>query len=142
MDPTLLRALDLLFVVFHTVLILFNLLGWIPRRLRRANLIALLLTAASWLGLGIFYGIGFCPFTEWHWRVLRALGRRNLPRSYTQYLLQRLLGISIAAVTVDALTALGAAAALVISSALNIRDWRRRGVSPGRRSHRRRTLSA
>lgn len=126
MNTALLHALDLFFVVFHSALIVFNLFGWIPRRLRLANLVALLLTAASWLGLGIFYGIGFCPFTEWHWRVLRALGRQHLPRSYTQYLLRRLLGISIGAAAVDVLTAVSAAAALVISALLNLRDWRGR----------------
>ena len=126
MNRELLRALDLFFVVFHTTLILFNLLGWIPRRLRRANLVALLLTAASWLGLGIFYGLGFCPFTEWHWRVLRLLGETDLPRSYTGYLLVRLLGLSLSADLVDLLTAGGAAAALVVSAVLNARDWKRR----------------
>ena len=120
----LLRALDLFFVAFHTVLIVFSLLGWIVPRLRRANLVVLLLIAGSWLGLGIFYGIGFCPLTEWHWRVLRALGQHDLPRSYTQYLLQRLLGISVTSTAVDWLTALSAAVALVISLALNIRDRR------------------
>lgn len=126
MSRELLGALDLFFVIFHTTLILFNLFGWIPRRLRRANLVALLLTAASWLGLGIFYGLGFCPFTEWHWRVLRLLGETDLPRSYTQYLLVRLLGIRLAAATVDLLTAGSAAAALVVSAVLNARDWKRR----------------
>lgn len=120
----LLRALDLFFVVFHTVLIVFSLFGWIVPRLRRANLVVLLLIAASWLGLGMFYGLGFCPLTEWHWRVLRALGQHDLPRSYTQYLLQRLLGISVTSTAVDWLTALSASAALIISLALNIRDRR------------------
>ncbi|TVR31125.1 MAG: DUF2784 family protein [Spirochaetaceae bacterium] len=120
----LLRALDLFFVVFHTVLIVFSLFGWIVPRLRRANLVVLLLIAASWLGLGMFYGLGFCPLTEWHWRVLRALGQHDLPRSYTQYLLQRLLGISVTSTAVDWLTVLSASAALIISLALNIRDRR------------------
>ncbi len=127
LHPAVLRGLDIFFVLFHTALILFNLFGWIPRRLRRANLVALLLTAFSWLGLGLFYGIGYCPFTDWHWRVLWALGRIDLPRSYTQYLLIRLLGISLPAATVSFLTAAGAALALVISLALNVRDRRRRG---------------
>lgn len=125
LNPALLHGLDIFFVLFHTALILFNLFGWIPRRLRRANLVALLLTAFSWLGLGLFYGIGYCPFTDWHWRVLWALGRTDLPRSYTQYLLVRLLGISLPAATVDVLTAASAALALAVSLTLNVRDWRR-----------------
>ncbi len=125
MSGNLLYALDLFFVVFHTAWILFSLLGWIPRRTRRANLVVLLLTAASWLGLGLFFGIGYCPLTDWHWQVLRALGQRDLPRSYTQYLLIRLLGIRLDAGTVDLLTAASAAAALVVSVWLNIRTPRR-----------------
>ena len=126
MSTELLHVLDLFFVLFHTAWILFSLFGWIPRRTRRANLVVLLLTAASWLGLGFFFGLGYCPLTDWHWQVLRALGHRDLPRSYTQYLLIRLLGIRLAASTVDVLTAAGAAAALVVSVWLNIRArWSR-----------------
>jgi hypothetical protein len=54
------------------------------------------------------------------------MGETNLPRSYTQYLLIRLLGLSIDARTVDLLTAFAAAAALVVSVVLNVRDHRLR----------------
>ena len=125
MSRNLLYVLDFFFVVFHTAWILFSLFGWISRRTRRANLVVLLLTAASWLGLGLFFGLGYCPLTDWHWQVLRALGQRELPRSYTQYLLIRLLGIRLDATTVDVLTAASATAALVVSVWLNIRTPRR-----------------
>jgi len=64
------RLLDYFFLVFHLGIVIFNLFGWIWPKTRKANLILLLLTAASWFGLGLIYGIGFCPFTEWHWQVL------------------------------------------------------------------------
>ncbi|HPF94086.1 MAG TPA: DUF2784 family protein, partial [Tenuifilaceae bacterium] len=62
--------LDVFFVAFHTLLIAFNLFGWIWWRTRKANLITLLLTGLSWIGLGLFFGIGYCPLTDWHWQVL------------------------------------------------------------------------
>ncbi|MCD4791284.1 MAG: DUF2784 domain-containing protein, partial [Bacteroidales bacterium] len=76
------KFLDTFFVVFHTALIIFNLFGWIWKPTRRLNLITLLLTGASWFILGIFYGIGYCPLTDWHWQVLHKLGIYDVPNSY------------------------------------------------------------
>jgi hypothetical protein len=53
------------------------------------------LTALSWFGLGLFYGIGFCPLTEWHWQVLQKLGKHDLPYSYIAYIIHRLAGIDV-----------------------------------------------
>ena len=47
-----LLALDGAFFVLHTALIVFNVLGWIPRRTRRWNLAALLATLFSWTSWG------------------------------------------------------------------------------------------
>lgn len=121
-----LRALDIGFVIFHTAFVLFNIGGWAVPRLRRANLVALGLTGLSWFGLGIFYGLGYCPFTHWHWLVLRRLGETDLPSSYIQYLLIRLLGVRIPADAVDAMVLGGFLGALVLSVVLNVRDFKRR----------------
>jgi hypothetical protein len=85
--------LDYFFLIFHTILTLFNLLGWIWKKTRLANFITLMLTGFAWFGLGIFYGIGYCPLTDWHWDVLYKLGVRELPYSYINYLIHRLTGI-------------------------------------------------
>ena len=82
-----LKMADIIFIVFHTFLIFFNLFGWIFKTLRIAFLVVLLLTGASWFILRIFYGIGFCPLTEWHWNILHKLGQYNLPDSYITYLI-------------------------------------------------------
>ena len=55
-----LRGLDLSFTGFHTAVM-----------------------AVIWVGLGPFYGFGYCPLTDWNLRVLAALGERDLPRSPT-----------------------------------------------------------
>ncbi len=115
MSDYLLHALDIFFVVFHSVLIIFILFGWIYKRLRLLHLVVVLLTGASWFVLGLFYGIGYCPLTDWHWKVLRQLGERDLPTAYVQYILDRLLGISISPAFSDAITLLGWLAALLIA---------------------------
>ena len=114
------RFLDIFFIVFHTLLIFFNLFAWIIRPLRKANLIVLLLTGGSWFILGIFYGIGFCPFTEWHWQVLHKLGRYNLPDSYISYLVERFTGFLPNAKLSDELTVIFYFIALVISIIINL----------------------
>lgn len=113
-----LTFMDIFFVVFHTGFTAFVFAGWTIPKFRKAHRIAVLLTAFSWFGLGLFTTIGYCPLTDWHWRVLRALGKRNLPRSYIQYLVERLLGIDVSPVTVDwavgIIFAIAAAMALVL----------------------------
>jgi hypothetical protein len=63
------KVADSFFIIFHSVLICFNLFGWIPKALRKWNLFSLILTTFSWFILGIFYGFGYCFLTDWHWEV-------------------------------------------------------------------------
>jgi hypothetical protein len=114
-----LKLLDFFFIAFHSVLILFNLFGWITKRTRRLNLITLLLTGASWFILGIFYGIGYCPLTDWHFRILGKLGERDLPMSYISYLLTRFTGMHFNENLIDSLTLWFFLIALLISFFVN-----------------------
>ncbi len=113
--------LDIFFTVFHTFLVLFNLFGWIWKKTRPYNLICLLLTGASWVILGIFYGFGYCPLTDWHFSILRKLGHTDLPNSYLSFLFTRLTGIQLEQSLVDAVTTWGLILALAISLYLNLR---------------------
>jgi hypothetical protein len=113
--------LDLFFLFFHTLLIIFNLFGWIFRKTRIANLITLLLTGLSWFGLGIFYGWGYCPLSDWHWQVLEKMGRYNIPVSYIQYIAERLLGADIGSTMADILTLTAFILALILSLFFNFR---------------------
>lgn len=114
--------LDIFFVVLHSLLIIFILSGWLIPKLRAAHLIVVLLTGASWFLLGIFYGIGYCPLTDWHWMVLKELGKTGLPVSYVQYILDRILGINISARTADVITLAGWVFALIVSLGLWIKN--------------------
>lgn len=105
-DNMVLEALDLLLTLSHLAVIGFNLFGWIWRSLRRAHLICIGLTAASWLLLGLWYGIGYCPLTDWQWQVKRKLGEPDLPASFIKYFSDKLSGHAIDPVLVDLLTAI------------------------------------
>lgn len=115
--------LDIFFVIFHTSLTLFNALGWAWKKTRVWNLVTLLLTGSSWLFLGMIVGVpGYCPFTDWHFNVLRKLGKTNLPNSYLKYLFDRITGLNIDPWLVDRVTLIVFVAALVVSVFLNLRD--------------------
>jgi hypothetical protein len=123
------RIIDIIFVIFHTILIFFNLAGWIWKKTRKLNLITLALTGASWLFLGMIVGIpGYCPLTDWHFRALQKLGESNLPESYIKYLADRITGFNFNAVTIDRLTLYLFLSAILISLVLNIRDFSRKKI--------------
>jgi hypothetical protein len=118
------HILDIFFVAFHTLLIFFNLFGWIWRKARIFNLITLLLTGASWLLLGLIVGtLGYCPLTDWHFSVLNKLGVSDLPSSYIKYLVDRLTGLDINPSLVDNVTLHSFLAAFGLSLFFNIRDF-------------------
>lgn len=121
---TVYHALDAGFIFFHSALILFNLFGWLWRRTRLANLLTLTLTLASWLGLGICYGWGYCPCTDWHWTIRQRLGHEDMPRSYLQFLLLESSGYRMPGALLDGIAVAALALALGASITLNVRDWR------------------
>lgn len=125
-----LKFLDIFFTVFHTGLVIFNLFGWIWKKTRRLNLICLLLTAGSWALLGIFYGFGYCPLTDWHFSILTNLGYTDLPTSYLSFLFTRLTGLPIDQSLVDTLTLWGLVLALILSIYLNFRHRFRAAGKP------------
>lgn len=113
------QIVNVFFFVFHISLILFNLFGWISKRYRLWNLLTLGLTAFSWLVLGIFYGFGYCFLTDWHWLIRERLGYANPYNSYIHFLIVTVFPISIAENTVNWITALSFAAALIMSLLTN-----------------------
>jgi hypothetical protein len=117
------HILDIFFVLFHTSLILFNLFGWIWNKTRIYNLITLSITGASWLFLGLIVGVlGYCPLTDWHFRILYKLGKTDLPESYVKYLFDRLTGLNVNPSLVDNITLFAFLIALIISVYFNLRD--------------------
>jgi hypothetical protein len=117
-------ALNIAFFVFHTALIAFNCLGWISRRTRPWQLVTLSLTALSWFGLGVWYGWGYCPCTDWHWQVRARLGFED-PPSYIQLLIRHATGVELDGDAADALAVLTFTTAAALGVTLTIRSWQR-----------------
>ena len=126
MPESILKILDLFFFAFHTVLILFNILGWLVPRWRLANFITLSITAFSWFVLGIWYGWGYCFCTDWHWQVREMLGYENMSSSYIHFLILKLTGFDFSKDLVDSVTVIVFFSAFAISAYLNFRKWRNR----------------
>lgn len=99
-----LSFLNIFFTITHFALIIFNLTGWIWERTRKAHLIVLCLTAASWFLLGIWYGLGYCPLTDWHWNVKEKLGETDLPNSFVKYFADKISGTDVSVSLVDNIT--------------------------------------
>jgi len=98
-------------------------MGWIWRNTRKAHLVVLSLVMGSWFGLGIVYGFGYCPVTDWHWQVKRDLGASDLPGSYLKYYADLLTGWDWNPAVVDTTVLVIALAAFGLSVGLNWRDW-------------------
>ncbi len=89
-----LYSLDIFFTLFHSVFVLFVLVGWYHPHTRKAHVTALLLTFTAWLLLGLYVGtIGYCPLTDWHWDVKRALGETGMSSSFIGYIIEEYLGL-------------------------------------------------
>jgi Protein of Unknown function (DUF2784) len=117
------QVLNISFFAFHSSWILFNCLGWIWRQTRAWQLATVSLTALSWFGLGIWYGWGYCPCTEWHWQVRARLGHHD-PPSYIQLMIHEVFGVGLSPNAADAVALVTLTAVAVISIRLNLRDWR------------------
>jgi hypothetical protein len=113
--------LNAAFFVFHTAWIAFTSLGWIWRKTRPWQLTMAVLTALSWFGLGAWYGWGYCPCTDWHWRIRSRMGFDD-PPSYIQLLIRLLTGIVVEPRIADALALITLTVAILLSVMLRMRD--------------------
>lgn len=114
-----LRFIDIFFTVLHLAIIVFNLFGWIPRSTRKAHLISIVLTAGSWFILGIFFGMGYCPITDWQWRIKEQLGETALPNNFVEYFLNKVTGLRFSSQFIDLIIAVPFAVAAVLSGYVN-----------------------
>lgn len=112
--------------IFHLVIVLFLAFGWIAVRTRPLHRIAVAVTSFLWIVVGAFVGkLGYCPATDWHWRVKRLRGEENLPESYVDYNLQK-IGIHLPPERADQIVMVIFAAIVVITITLWIRERRAR----------------
>ena len=111
--------LDYLLTVLHLIIIGLNLFAWIWPKTRKLHLYIVGITLFCWLVLGIWYGLGYCPITDWQWQVKTKVGETNLPNSFVKYHLDRLTGRNIPDATVDIITLGSFLIAIVCSIRVN-----------------------
>lgn len=123
-----LHLLDLLLTLLHLTVIGFNLSGWVWAATRKLHFVFVLLTAASWLILGIWFGLGYCPITDWQWQVKDQLGEHNLPNSFIKYYADKVTVKPISSALIDTATATGFFLAAVLSVYVNFLKVSRKRV--------------
>ena len=96
--------LNYFFIFSHAGIILFTLVGWLFQKTRRLHLGLICLILFSWAILGIWFGWGYCFWTDWHWKVQRELGIQNIPHSYVKFLVDSITGMTWDAGLVDRCT--------------------------------------
>ncbi len=114
-----LKFLDIFLTFAHLALIGFNLFGWIWPKTRKAHLITVAATAFSWFILGIWFGWGYCPITDWQWKVKEKLGETNLPNSFIKYYADKISGKNIDPPIVDTATLISFLIVIVLTVYLN-----------------------
>jgi hypothetical protein len=87
-----LRVGDIALTLVHLIIIGFNLFGWILPATRKAHFICVILTAFCWFVLGIWFGWGYCPVTDWQWHIKEKMGETNLPGSFITYYANKITG--------------------------------------------------
>ena len=117
-----LHVIDVLFFVFHTGLILFNLAGWAWPQTRRLHFLCIAATLFSWVVMGAFYGFGYCLCTDWQFEIRRRLGLPIFGHTYLQLIAQVFLGINLSQSASDLLAGGGLLFILVAMFAVWIRQ--------------------
>lgn len=97
-------VIDFLLTILHLLIISFNLFGWIFKLTRKIHFWFAMATLACWTILGIWFGLGYCPITDWQWTIKTELGEQNLPGSFIKYFADRILGSNINADLIDVST--------------------------------------
>lgn len=118
-----LYALDIFLTVFHSAFVLFILFGWSHQKSRKLHMTALLLTLIAWMLLGLYKGvIGYCPLTDWHWDIKRALGETGMPSSFVEYMVEKAMGMNFPTLMMDVFTASGLIFGIAMSAVIYFRE--------------------
>lgn len=126
-----LKSLDILLTIVHLSLIGFNLFAWIWPATRKAHLIVAGITLSCWFILGIWFGWGYCPVTEWQWNIKEKLGETNLPNSFIKYFADKITGKDFPPSLVDHITLYLFLTAIIASVYFNFfrKPWKKTGLS-------------
>jgi len=98
------RPLLLMLHLLHLSIIIFCVSGWLLPSTRPWHLVLCAMIFASWFGLGLWKGWGYCLVTDLQWRLMRHTGDAAPPFGYVPMLWQRITGRDVDARRVDLLT--------------------------------------
>lgn len=121
---SMLSLLNIVFFVGHTVLIGFNLTGWIWLRTRKLHRVTMGATLFSWLVMGAWKGWGYCLCTDWHFQLRRKLQIHGHESSFTELLLNQIPGVMVSHRFANLVTLFGLAAALAAMIIVWVREIR------------------
>jgi len=125
---TVLAAADWLLSALHMAVVLAFVLLWIPRSTARFHGWLVLVTAFSWLVLGVLgnRGLGYCFLTDLQWHVKHARGVTHLPGSFLKYAGDHVTGRNLKAALVDQVAG---ATFIFVCLAAAFRYWQRRTLA-------------
>ncbi len=112
-----------LFHFFHVVLITFVMFGWLFPQLRLAHLVLVFLTLGSWFILGRWLGSGYCPITDWHWKIKDALGEGRPQGSYIHLVMQKITRQNFNSEAVDKVVLIGTLLLAGLSLIVSLNAW-------------------
>jgi len=108
------------FHLLHIAVIIFVIVGWIFTPLRLFHLIFILLMLASWFLLGHWLGAGYCPLTDWHWKIKSVFNQHQPSTPYISFLLQSIFKNKLSTVTVNKAVLISTMSLLLISLIANV----------------------
>lgn len=112
--------LDSILYLLHFCVLAFALSGWAHVRTRQAHRWLLAGVGTCWLVIGPLTGeAGYCPLTDLHWRVKRAMGAELPQHGWIDDICAR-LGLFFNAQMVD----IAATCAFVVLMGLALLQWR------------------
>ena len=108
--------------VLHLAIILFVMTGWLFSALRPFHLALIFLMLGCWFILGRWFGAGYCPITDWQWKLKTHFGKGKPDATYIRYVLQKATGRELNPLAVDKSVLISTAMVTVLSLYLNIRQ--------------------
>ncbi len=100
----LLGFLDTTLTILHLLFIGFFLFGWCFKKFRNLHYYSVLIVGVSWFLLGLYYGFGYCPLTDYHWRIKEMRGEHDLPYSFIEYVIEASTGHDVSSDLVNYIT--------------------------------------
>ena len=117
------HGLNYFFHFLHLSMMSFVLTGWMFPSLRFIHYLLLILILASWLGLGIKYGFGYCLITDVHWKVKEKLDQRPHTEYYVKYVCDKITGWNFNPRVIDGITTYSFFLVLAISTFLMVNRY-------------------